>query len=180
MRVLSRGGICSDIFKSFPLVRLRRSKAESWENGERDRHWDYLGEGGVTGWVVAEEEPGQGRIVFCLRWNHQIGCGLGVHPCVLKLTSQGKKCDPFFVKHIEKNLCTCVCTWLLVSRRVESAQRIIYCSDFRQGFSCLICELGTWPFLGNVSSALGLQLLRPCPLSPVLGHPRPSLLPCLC
>lgn len=35
--------------------------------GKGADHWDYLGEGGAAGWVVAEEEPGKGWVVFCLR-----------------------------------------------------------------------------------------------------------------
>lgn len=42
-----------------------RLKAERM--GKGIGHWDYLGEGGVPGRLVAQEEPGKGRVVFCLR-----------------------------------------------------------------------------------------------------------------
>lgn len=82
----------------------------------------------------------------------------------------------------------CVCVFVhgyMFQGKVESAQSIIYCSDFGQvaplnflDLSCLICEMGIWPLPGAVSeslhaqaawvmsppTAMGLQILLPCSL----------------
>lgn len=53
--------------------------------GEGTSHWEYSGEGGVTGQVVAEEKRGKGWIVFCVSGRTtSLDVSWGVHPYVRK------------------------------------------------------------------------------------------------